>query len=104
MVVLILVGLVLVALAILPGSRRPLVLLIVGGLLCSAGAATATNDGFVVAGVGLVPALTGLVFREIVDTMRLAGKARRAERRYAERKRLAQRREYERRRDERRAA
>jgi hypothetical protein len=93
MVVLFLVGLVLVALAIVPGSRRSLVLLLAGGLLCAAGAATTTSDGFVIAGAGLVPALAGLVIR-----------ARRAERRYAERKRLAQRREYERRREERRAA
>jgi hypothetical protein len=104
MVGLLLVGLFLVALATLPGSRRPLLLLLAGGLLCSAGAATATGDGFVIAAAGLVPALAGLVVREIADTMRLAGKARRADRRYAERKRLAQQREYERRRDERRAA
>lgn len=104
MVVLFLVGLVLVALAILPGSRRPLVLLLAGGLLCAAGAATATTDGFVIAGAGLIPALAGLVIREVTDTMRLAGKARRAERRHAERKRLAQQRAYERRRQERRAA
>jgi hypothetical protein len=102
--VLFLVGLVLVALAIVPGSRRSLVLLLAGGLLCAAGAATTTSDGFVIAGAGLVPALAGLVIRENTDTMRLAGRARRAERRYAERKRLAQRREYERRREERRAA
>jgi CHASE2 domain-containing sensor protein len=104
MVALFLVGLVLVALAVLPRSRRPVLLLIAGGLLCAAGAAMATNDGFVTLAAGLLPALSGLVVREVADTMRLAGKARRAERRYAERKRLAQQREYERRREERRAA
>ena len=97
-------GSVLAALATLPGSRRPLLLLVVGGLLCSAGAATVTSDGFVIVAAGLIPALAGLVLREIGDTMRLASKARRAERRHVERKRLAQQREYERRREERRAA
>jgi hypothetical protein len=104
MVALLIVGLVLAALATLPGSRQPLLLLVVGGLLCSAGAATVTGDGFVIVAAGLIPALAGLVLREIGDTMRLATKARRAERRHLERKRLAQEREYERRREERRAA
>jgi hypothetical protein len=101
---LLVIGLVLVALATLPGSRQPLLLLVVGGLLCAAGAAAATSDGFVIFAAGLLPALAGLVVREIGDTMRLATRARRAERRHAERKRLAQQREYERRREDRRAA
>jgi hypothetical protein len=98
------VGFTLIVLALLPGSRRPLVLLVAAGLLCAGLARASTTDTFVVVVAGLLPVLAGLVLREILDTMRLAARARRADRRAAERRLAARQREYERRRRDRIAA
>jgi hypothetical protein len=100
MAALLVFGLVLALLALLPGSRRPFLLLVAAGLLCAAAARTATPDGFVVVAAGVLPLLAGLVAREIADTMRLTTQARRSEKRIAERRAAARRREYERRRDD----
>jgi hypothetical protein len=82
------IGLSLVVLAVLPAARKPVPLLAVAGLLFAILVGFAAFDPFLVATVGLLPLLAGLVLREIVETFRLLSAPRRADRR---RRRIEQR-------------
>ncbi|MCC6222774.1 MAG: hypothetical protein IT201_04700 [Thermoleophilia bacterium] len=97
-------GLVLVLLALLPGLRRPIVLLALAGLTCALVARAITGDGFLIAAAGLVPILLALVAWEIADTFHVAAapsrearRERRNARRADERRREARERERQRR-------
>jgi hypothetical protein len=105
------IGLSLVVLAVLPAARKPVPLLVVAGLLFAILVGFTAFDPFLVATVGLLPLLGGLVLREIVQTLTLLSAPRRAERyerrverRVLERTREHRQREYERRARERLAA
>ncbi len=74
-------GLVLILLALLPGLRRPIVLLAFAGLACALVARAITPDGFLIAAAGLVPVLLTLVAWEVADTFHLAAAPGREERR-----------------------
>ena len=109
MVVLVSLGLVLIALALVPGMRRPLVLLVLGAVVSALVARAVTADGFLVVSAGVVPLLVGLVASEIAGTFDLLGgprrelrRAREAERRAQARTREARERERQRRQRERR--
>ncbi len=95
MVVLVSLGLALIALALVPGTRRPLGLFALAALLLALVARAITTDGFLVASAGVVPLLLGLVAREIAGTFDLLGEPRRELRRAraAERRALARQRE-----------
>ncbi len=81
MVVLVSLGLVLIALALVPGVRRPLVLLGLAALICALVARAVTTDGFLVVSAAVVPLLVGLLAREIAGTFDLVGEPRRELRR-----------------------
>jgi hypothetical protein len=107
-VVLVALGLVLIALAVLPGARRPPVFLVLFAAVCALGASALTNDGFLVASAGIVPLLLLLVAHEMAATFDLLGgprrdvrRARMAERRARVRSREVRTRDRERRRKER---
>ena len=74
-------GLALILLALLPGLRRPIVLLALAGLVCALVARAITPDGFLIAAAGLVPVLLALVAWEVADTFHLAATPGREERR-----------------------
>lgn len=81
-------GLALILLALLPGLRRPIVLLALAGLVCALVARAITPDGFLIAASGLVPVLLALVAWEIADTFHLAatpGREKRRTRQHARR-------------------
>ena len=80
-VVLVSLGLALIALALVPGMRRLLVVLGFGALVCALVAQTLTNDSFLIASAGVVPLLVGLLAREIAGTFDLVGAPRREVRR-----------------------
>jgi signal transduction histidine kinase len=108
-VVLVSLGLALISLALVPGMRRPLVVLCLAGLVCALVARTMTADGFLIASAGIVPMLVGLLVREIAGTFDLVGaprrelrRARAAEQRAELRQRAARDRERQRRERERR--
>lgn len=97
-------GLVLILLALLPGLRRPLVLLSLAGLACALVARAITPDGFLIAAAGLVPVLLTLVAWEIADTFHVAAvpsrqarRERQLARRAEQRRREARERERQRR-------
>jgi hypothetical protein len=98
-------GLVLIVLALVPGLRRPPLLLTLGGLLSALVARTLTTDDFLIVAAGVLPVLSGFVAREIVGTFDLlvtprreARRVQRLERRPQERLRQAEERERRRRR------
>lgn len=104
-------GLVLILLALLPGLRRPIVLLTLAGLACALVARAITPDGFLIAAAGLVPVLLALVAWEVADTFHLAAmpgreerRARQHARRTHERRRETAERDRQRRQRSRRAA
>ena len=104
-------GLVLILLALLPGLRRPIVLLALAGLVCALVARAITPDGFLIAAAGLVPVLLALVAWEVADTFHLAAmpgrekhRARQHARRAHERRRETAKRDRRRRQRSRRAA
>jgi hypothetical protein len=108
-VVLLALGLVLILLALIPGVRRPLVLMALVSIVAALVARSLTANAFLVAAAGILPLLVGLVAREMATTLDLVSEPRRELRRARQLEQREQQRarealERERRRRERRRA